>query len=110
MAIGATRTQIEEYGRLAKKASTPAHLRADVRQAEKPPTDVAIISSPKITPKEINLSPRLPSPDEESTSISQVGGNLTTLFALLGKDKGFSELISAAAREQKTLTGGTANV
>ncbi len=99
------KTKISQIGRLRRKPEEyverrPANLAQRQTVAD---SDIAEIKSYK--PKELKLHPETPEAEKHPSLISQLGGNLTTLFALLPKER---SLIREALKEQKLL-GATAN-
>ena len=93
-----------------KNAKTPPELRANVRQlkpSNENQVDIAQLSVQATKPQELKFHPEIPSANDDNLSLVQPGGNLATLFVLLGGMPEARGLVAAAAKEQQMI-GGTA--
>ncbi len=73
------------------------------------PVDVAQLSPKAIKPQDLKFNPEIVSAGDDDLALAQPGGNLATLFVLLGNQPEAKSLIATAAKEQQMI-GGTAGV
>src|SRR3989338_494039 len=97
-----------------KEAKTPPEMRVQIRPASTESSaglgrDLAQLSADATKPQDLKFHPEIPSASDDDLALAQPGGNLATLFVLLGSLPKARGLVATAAKEQQII-GGTVGV